>query len=52
MQHFTTIIPSMKELEQWMLREMQEAFASAMKTALEMFDQIILEQRDRQRFRV
>jgi len=26
-QHFTTIIPSMKELEQWMLREMQEAFA-------------------------
>ncbi len=52
MQHFTTIIPTMKELEQWMLREMQEAFASAMKTALEMLDQIILEQRDRQRFRV
>jgi len=26
-QHFTTIIPTMKELEQWMLREMQEAFA-------------------------
>jgi hypothetical protein len=42
----------MKELEQWMFRELQEAFASAMKTALEMLDQIILEQRDRQRFRV
>ena len=51
-QHFTTIIPTMKELEHLMFREIQEAFASAMKTALEMLDQIILEQRDRQRFRV
>ncbi len=25
MQHFTTIIPTMKELEQWMFREMQES---------------------------
>lgn len=52
MQHFTTILPSMKELEQWMLRKMQDMFANAMKTALERLDQIILEQRDRQRFRV
>jgi hypothetical protein len=52
MQHFTTTIPTMKELEQWMFRKMQELFADAMKTALEMLDQIILEQRDRERYRV
>ncbi|ALS28789.1 hypothetical protein IJ21_34000 [Paenibacillus sp. 32O-W] len=45
MSHFTTTIPTMKELEQWMLRKMQEAFASAMTKALEMMDQQILEQR-------
>jgi len=28
----------MKELEQWMLRKMQEAFAGAMKKALEMLN--------------
>jgi hypothetical protein len=42
----------MKELEQWMFRKMQEEFSSAMRRVLEMLDQIILEQRDRQRFRV
>ena len=52
MQHFTTTIPTMKELEQWMFRKMQEEFARAMKTALETLDQIILEQRDRERYRV
>jgi Uncharacterised protein family (UPF0236). len=52
MRHFTTTMPTMKELEQWMLRKMQEAFASAMTKALEMMDQQILEQRDRSRYRV
>jgi hypothetical protein len=42
----------MKELEQWMFRKMQEEFASAMKKALEVLDQQILEERDRERFRV
>lgn len=52
MSHYTTTIPTMKELEQWMFRKMQEEFAGAMKTALEMLDQRILEERDRKRFRV
>jgi len=52
MQHFTTTIPTMKELEQWMFRKMQDLFADAMKTALEMLDEILLEQRDRERYRV
>lgn len=52
MRHFTITMPTMKELEQWMLRKMQEAFASAMTKALEMMDQQILEQRDRSRYRV
>jgi hypothetical protein len=42
----------MKELEQWMFRKMQEEFASAMKKALELLDQQILEARDRERYRV
>lgn len=52
MRHFITMMPSMKELEQWMFRKMQEEFASAMTKALEMLDQQILEQRDRERYRV
>ncbi|GCL74782.1 hypothetical protein PN4B1_47640 [Paenibacillus naphthalenovorans] len=52
MSHFTTIMPTMKELEQWIFRKMQEEFASAMKKVLEMLDQQILEQRDRERYRV
>jgi len=52
MNHFITTIPTMKELEQWMFRMMQEAFAKAMKMALEALDQHILEHRDRDRFRV
>jgi len=50
--HFTTMMPTMKELEQWILRKMQEEFARAMKQVLEALDQQILEQRDRERYRV
>ena len=52
MQHFTTTIPTMKELEQWMFRKMQEMFADAMRTVLGKLDELLLEQRDRQRYRV
>jgi hypothetical protein len=52
MQNITTTIPTMKELEEWMFRKMQDLFAAAMRTALEMIDQNILEQRDRERYRV
>ncbi|AGA57472.1 Uncharacterized protein family (UPF0236) [Thermobacillus composti KWC4] len=52
MQHFTTAIPAMKELEEWMFRKMQDMFVDAMRSTLEMLDQIILEQRDRERYRV
>ena len=52
MQHFTTTIPTMKELEEWMFRKMQDLFTAAMRTALEKLDEIILEQRDRERYRV
>jgi hypothetical protein len=45
-------MPTMKELEQWIFRKMQEEFASAMTRALEVLDQQILEQRDRERYRV
>jgi hypothetical protein len=52
MSHFTTTMPTMKEIEQWIFRKMQEEFARAMKQVLEVLDQQILEQRDRERYRV
>ncbi|SMF43068.1 UPF0236 family transposase-like protein, partial [Paenibacillus barengoltzii] len=52
MSHFTTTMPTMKEIEQWIFRKMQEEFARAMKQVLEALDQQILEQRDRERYRV
>jgi len=52
MAHFSTTIPTMKELEQWMFRKLQEEFAIAMRKVLEALDQQILDQRDRERYRV
>ena len=52
MSHFTTKMPTMKEIEQWLFRKMQEEFAKAMARVLEVLDQQILEQRDRERYRV
>lgn len=52
MSNFTTTLPTLKEIEQWMFRKMQEEFANAMRKALEVLDQQILEQRDRERYRV
>lgn len=52
MSYFTTTMPTMKEIEQWMFRKMQEEFARGMKQVLEALDQQILEQRDRERYRV
>jgi hypothetical protein len=42
----------MKEMEQWIFRKLQEEFARAMAQVLETLDQHIMEQRDRDRFRV
>jgi len=50
--YFTTTIPTLKELEAWIFRKMQEAYAHVMKTALEMLDEQILMHRDRSRYRV
>lgn len=52
MQHFTTSILTIKELEQWLFRKMQDTFASIMKTVLEFWDEEILKHRDRSRYRV
>lgn len=51
MKQFITTMPTMKEIEQWIFRKLQEEFAKAMKRVLETLDQQILEQRDRTRFR-
>jgi hypothetical protein len=50
--NITTTMPTMKEIEQWIFRKMQEEFARAMKQVLEVLDQQILEQRDREHYRV
>jgi hypothetical protein len=52
MSHFTTTFPTMKEIEQWIFRKLQEEFARVMAQVLETLDQDIMEQRDRERFRV
>lgn len=46
-----TIVPTMKEIEQWIFRKLQEEFAKAMKMVLEALDQQILHERDRTRYR-
>jgi len=52
MSHITTNLPTMKELEQWIFRKLQEEFARAMALVLETMDQHIMEQRDRERYQV
>jgi len=42
MSHITTNLPTMKELEQWIFRKLQEEFARAMALVLETMDQHIM----------
>ena len=51
MKECITIMPTMKEIEQWIFRKLQEEFTKAMKMVLEALDQQILHERDRTRYR-
>ncbi|WP_186304251.1 UPF0236 family transposase-like protein, partial [Staphylococcus epidermidis] len=51
MENLITAIPSLKEIEQTVWRDLQETYSAVMKGFLEDLDQQIAEARDKGRFR-
>ena len=52
MQKITTKLPTIKDLESFLFRKLQEQFAEGMRRILEALDDWIMEQRDSARFRL